>query len=44
VVRVPRHGGAPTTALTGLPFWADLALDDAHVYALADAGPVAGAK
>lgn len=43
VIRFFRHGG-PTTALSRLPFLTDLAIDDAHIFALGDTGPVVGLK
>ena len=44
LVRVARPGGGTTTALGHLPFSADLTLDETHVFALGDAGPVMGSK
>ena len=43
VIRILRHGGS-STALSRLPFWTDLAIDDTHIFALGDTGPVVGLK
>ena len=44
VMHVLRHGSGQSTALSRLPFWSDLAIDETRIFALGDTGPVVGPK